>query len=243
LHLIEPVAMKINQKRPQVKIVFKKKINFMIHTMIHLSKWARIHVWKARIVIAVCYTLLFAIAQNCGRLLYGNHIIMPESWVYASLGVASALYISVKLMHGRTYILKRFVFQKLSCMAILSASLFGMLVIFSQPPGTFPVQENKAYGLIVKEAQAKPDALALLSAKAAQARELSKGWKIALIILTIIGVVFLELVIAAVACVIACAGSGILAIAVFAGGTTGVVFLTISLIRTILGKKRRRQRY
>jgi len=68
--------------------------------------------------------------------------------------------------------------------------------------------------------------------------EPSKGAKIALIILSILGAVLLIYGVAALACSLSCGGSDALAIIVAIGGTALVVWLTFVVIKSITGKKK-----
>ncbi len=215
----------------------------MLQKMIQISKWARIHVWQARLLTFVCYTLLFGIHYSCGRVLQYRIFTIPEVWVYASFCVGIVAYIFYELLYRNMVIQKRFAFQKFSCLTILFVSFFGLFVLFNQPAGTFPLLQNNVYAALpVKDAPAKADVLAPRSAEVKSTSELALGWQIALIALVIIGAIVLELALALLACEIACAGNGLLAIGVFVFGTGGVVFLTVYLIRQILGRGRKRSR-
>ncbi len=71
--------------------------------------------------------------------------------------------------------------------------------------------------------------------------EPSEGGKIALIILSVIGALLLIYAIAALACTLSCGGSDALAIIVAIGGTALVVWLTIVVIKSITGKKKKKE--
>lgn len=63
---------------------------------------------------------------------------------------------------------------------------------------------------------------------------LTKGGKTALIILTVLGVIFLAYVVAGLACSVSCSGgSTALVLLIWIGGWTGLIFLAIWLIRVI----------
>ncbi len=69
--------------------------------------------------------------------------------------------------------------------------------------------------------------------------EPSKGGKIALIVLSVLGAVLLLYGVAALSCSLSCGGSDALAIVVAIGGTALVVWLTIVVIKSITGKKKK----
>ena len=208
-----------------------------MNTIKQMSKWAQIHVWQARLVIMVCYALLFGLVYIGSRLLLGMGIIIPEGWLYAGFCVAIMTYFIHELLYDRVFILRRFIFQKVSCMAVLSASFFGLLVLFNQPSNLLPF-ENKIHAALYIDSTT---AVAPVSTEANRARDLSPGGQAALTALVIFGTVVLIIGIAVLSCLILCAGGGILALLVLAGGTTGVILLAVHLIRRIHGKSRRRK--
>jgi len=71
---------------------------------------------------------------------------------------------------------------------------------------------------------------------------MKKGWKIALIILTILVAAGLIYVFLALGCAIACSGSEALAIVVVLLGSAATIFGAIKLIQYISGKKRRKEK-
>ena len=74
-----------------------------------------------------------------------------------------------------------------------------------------------------------------------KAKDISKGGQAALIVLSVLVALGLLYVVASLACSISCSGSGFLAILVAVAGTTGVVILLISVIRSIMGKKKKKR--
>lgn len=71
--------------------------------------------------------------------------------------------------------------------------------------------------------------------------EPSDGGKVALIILSVLIALLLIGLIASLACSISCGGSEVFAVIVAVGGTGLVIFLLIRVIRSILGKKKRKK--
>ena len=69
--------------------------------------------------------------------------------------------------------------------------------------------------------------------------EISKGGKVALIILSVIVALGLLYLVAALACNISCSGSEGGAIILAVGGTALVIFLLVITLRAILGKKKK----
>jgi hypothetical protein len=74
-----------------------------------------------------------------------------------------------------------------------------------------------------------------------KANDPSKGEKVLLVILSILVALGLLYLIAALSCSIACSGSEAIALLVAIGGTVGVIFLLIFVIRAIYGKKRKKK--
>ncbi len=216
----------------------------MYQQMKWLGKWGRNHMYQAQLIIVLCYALLFALYHFYGQVLQGGDIKIPKALVYVCLTVAAVVYTVHELVHRHVFIGNRFVFLKLSCMVILSFSFFGLLVVSTQPAGTFPLYQVKSYAAYpVPKKSGMANASGILSHEVKQTNKPSIGGQIALIALVILLSALLELVIAALSCSIACSGNSFLAVAVLVFGTSGVAVLAVYLIRNILGRPKHRNRW
>lgn len=147
----------------------------MVLTMAQISKWARINVRQARLIIFACYTLLYGLTYCCGQVLQVSGTILPKLGIFAGFCIGISVYIAHELLHRRMLMPQRFVFQKVCCMVILSASFCGLVVLFAQPAGTFPLQQNKAHAAFpIKKTPAKVSVLPPLFTEIKSAKEMSR---------------------------------------------------------------------
>ncbi|MBK7873519.1 MAG: hypothetical protein IPJ74_24075 [Saprospiraceae bacterium] len=218
--------------------------------MLQLSYWAKTHPWQARWFIVVAHLLLIFIAIRFGLILFVSDIYFTDVQVIFAISIFSTGWLFYPLILNKTNYLR----QK-CCDFLLALGTFLLFTTFGNHlPKHLEIQNS------ITEASATFTALkAIDEGKSA----FSKKWKqpikqyikhrivslkqekastkqVLLIILVGLVAAGLLLLLAAVSCSISCNGADGLAILVLIAGLVGLTFLTIFLIRRILGKHKRR---
>ena len=174
-----------------------------------------------------------------------------------------------KTLKGKKLNAVAFYLRQKSCDLLLAASTFCMIVYFSNQPekvfnystplnaampvaASFPKDSTQTYKTIEAfKASLKDETGKSLKWKEKKkllkeqirgikkSDEMSKGAKLALIILSVAVAIGLLYLVAALACNLSCNGSGGAAILLTIGGAGLVIFLLLIAIRAIVGKKKK----
>ncbi len=218
-----------------------------------LSTWARKNFILSRVLIVVCYLLLFLLCFFTGNALRDLQIIIP----FKILGLSVIVYV----ITASTYILQKHFFKKqfsylyhkmLDGLLLVSTYLI-LLTVYNQygsitnmvsgsssyAYGSFAPTTNTSVEFSKEKISIKPvkvdkKSLRQTFKKMINAyKEKSAASKGILIFLSVLLGVGLFLVIAALACSISCSGSGVLGLLVLIAGTFGIVLGLVKLIERI----------
>ena len=226
-----------------------------------ISTWARRHIMLTRFLIGLLYIVLNLLALFLGDLLFFTNITLPVLFIYFpfALFFTGLILYPVK---GRKHSYKNFYFQQKSADLLLAVSSFLLVVYggnalnktsytsFSGAYATsFSIPSNqqvKTKSNIESKEDSKPAVKKPLSKKELKKKlkskwkdfrkhykESTKGEKTALIILSIIIAAGLLMLVGALSCELACAGSDGAAIAVGILGTGLIIFLLVRVIQRI----------
>jgi protein-S-isoprenylcysteine O-methyltransferase Ste14 len=235
-----------------------------------ISLWAKHNQWPARFIIISCFILLTITGILIGMLLDELNIVLPSAILSICITIyfTGILFYPSKPRKFNPSLFyktqKKFDFLLAACTLIMTICIsndrFQRLQYFpvlqaaavSQPPvpADSAIKNYKtinAFSASLKGENGKSlkwkEKKKLLKQQVRAIKksdELSKGAKAALIVLSIIVALGLLYAVAALACGIACNGSGAAAIIVGIGGTFLVVFLLILVIRGINGKRKKK---
>jgi len=219
--------------------------------MKQISYWARSHKTAARIILILLYIPLNIAGLLTGYLLQETGVSFTANFIYTLIILvlavyffypAKATYYKRKIFEGVmitcTYLMICFYGNQLNNPApVFPFSSSTQAVSYTiNHRGIQPVSNDPGKTLTKKELRKE------LKQSFRQKKEMKKGWKIALIILTILVAAGLIYVFLALGCAIACSGSEALAIVVVLLGSAATIFGAIKLIQYISGKKRRKEK-
>lgn len=227
-----------------------------------VSIWAHEHKWAARISIAVSWILLGVVAVFLGSIVLSNDGFYSILFFYTALAASLIAMCLYPLKKDKKRI-RHFYLQQKSCDFILATSTFLFMIVGCVPSNQFtasfqPFQSSLAIQPATNSASivVKPAKAHRLSTKSAiksikenireikkSFKDLSKGWQIVLVVLSILVAAGLLLLLAAASCSISCSGSGALAIVVMVAGSALIIFALVRVIRRITkGKRIRKER-
>lgn len=219
--------------------------------MKQISYWARSHKTAARIILILLYIPLNIAGLVTGYLLQETGITLTANFIYTLCILVLAVYF---FYPAKATYYKRKIFEGviITCTYLMICFYGNQL---SNPAQVFPFSNStQAVSYTINHRVIQPvsndpgktltkkELRKELKQSLQQKKEMAKGWKIALIILSILvaaGVIYLFLVLG---CSIACSGSEALAIVVVLLGSAATIFGLIKLINLIRGKKRRREK-
>lgn len=229
-----------------------------------ISIWANNHKWGARFLIIGGFLLLNCLGITTGSLLSDIQFSISPFVMFMLIVIvlAACLLYPAKSLKGKKLCSSAFYIRQKACDFILIISTFGMVVYISnrEEISLFNTSSANAATVIIKKDETyKPISefsktlkdengkkLKLKERKKLlkkqlkgikKANDLSKGEKIALMILSIAAAIGLGALLAAAACSIACGGAEALAIVVAFAGYGILTMLLILAIRAIVGKK------
>lgn len=202
-----------------------------------ISSMAARHVMTARLLVAIIHIILFALALQVSNHLRELAITLPASLLICCLaGVAICVILDRKHLH---YFRRRLLFFISGLLLFTSTTCYlsndGFRSMNSYPLAS-GIHEATKKPMTRKEARKKLKA-AVKEIKKAIKQGKGDAGKILLTTLAIIVALGLLLLLAALACEIACNGSEALAILVFVVGLAGIIFLLVWVIRKINRKK------
>lgn len=219
--------------------------------MKQISYWAHSHKTAARIILILLYIPLNIVGLLTGYLLEETGMHLTANFMYTLVIIVLAVYIFYP--QKATYYKRKFFEGVVITSTFLMICFYGNLL--NKPTPVFPfsnstqavsytvnhsviqsVNKDPGKTLTIKELRKE------LKKAFSQKKEIKKGWKITLIILSILVAAGLILLLVALSCSIACNGSEALAIIVFLIGTAAVIFGVLKLIQYISGNKRRREK-
>jgi hypothetical protein len=233
-----------------------------------ISHWAKDHVWPARIIIILSTLLLVALGIITGLLLYDIQFILPALVVvFSSLLYAagflfypnrknSTVRVSYRRQKTCDLLLAGSVFLMLAYLGNHPRQILDYSSPFTpasanssslpkdsslktyKPLDVFSASMKDKDGKMLKWKERKKMLKEQVRA-IRHSKEPSDGAKVALIVLSVLVALGLLYLVAALSCSISCGGSGVLAAIVLVGGVGLVVFLLITVIRKILGKKKK----
>lgn len=236
-----------------------------------LSFWAHRHPWGARFAIVGSFVLLNLIGILVGLLLKNMNVFLPLSFLLAGAGLYAASFLAYpqKLRKGLRYYWRRKVFDlglaaSTFLMVIYMGNQPGQLFRYSSPFQTAmaSVPYNPGDNLRQKGHKSIRDFSASMKGEDGKmlkwkerkkllkeqirgikkSNEFSKKQQIGLIILSVIIAIGLLMLVAALACSIACNGSGVLAVIVGVGGAAVIIILLLSVIRKLSRKHKEETR-
>ena len=212
--------------------------------MRNLSSWAFHHPWMARITITISSVILSCLALLLGCLSYDEAYTIPPVWTWVLavfILLACAIYPQKKNAQYKAY-------RRRKAMDVLLATCSFLLLAFASNQYVAPnrtVQQGNAFGASSYAAtsiskpgkpafrQQKRMAKQWLKALREKYKKASPATKALLIFLTVLAAAGLILLVAALACGIACSSSEALALIVLLLGVTGVVLLARLVILRI----------
>ena len=235
-----------------------------------ISYWAKAHKTQARIIIIISFLILNGIAFLTGYLFRKIGINLLPEFLFVSFLLYFIAFIAYpsKNKKGTRFSPSSFYMIQKSCDFVLVASTFCIYMQISNCPASLNKLYPQAKAFVIthqKDSVAKNykninDFTLLLKDKSGnwlkwkerkkllkeQVREikkdkdLSRGDKTLLIILSVIVASGLFFLVLALSCNLSCAGSDAAAAIVGIGGTALIIFLLIIILRSINGKHRKR---
>ncbi len=219
--------------------------------MKQISYWARSHKTAARIILILLYIPLNIAGLVTGYLLQETGITLSANFIYTLIIIVLAVYLFYPAK--ATYFKRKFFEGVMITCTYLMICFYGNQLNNPTPvlPFANSIQAvsytihhtaipsvNKIAGktLTIKELRKE------LKKAFQQKKEMKKGWKIALIILSILVAAGLILLLVVLSCTIACNSSEALAIIVFILGTAAIIFGLLKLIQFISGNKRTKEK-
>jgi hypothetical protein len=233
----------------------------MLPAILHkISRWGYHHQRLSRWLIAVAHVLAALNALFLGTLLYYEDVLIP-AWVkllflplllvsylfYPKYGSLNYHYLKQK-MHDAAFIVVFTLFLLVHANSVLQAhyipelSIKAVAIKVSSGTKTLPEEQStaiakKSYWQQIKQ-QRSTVIKALKEAKQHYKhvnRNDGGGFaRFTLIFLSVVAALFLVLMVAGLACSIACSGQEALALVVLLSGLAGVVLLSVFVIRAIV---------
>lgn len=219
--------------------------------MKQISYWAHSHKTAARIILILLYIPINMAGLWTGYLLQEAGITLTANFIYTIFALVLAVYFFYPAK--ASYYKRKFFEGVMITCTYLMICFYGNQLNIPTPVLPF-ANSTQAVSYTINHAVIQPasnDPGKTLTKKELrkelkhslqQKKEMTKGWKIALIILSILVAAGLIYVLLYLSCSIACSGSEALAVIVFLIGTAAVIFGLIKLINHIRGKKRRREK-
>lgn len=215
----------------------------MIQLMLQIKKWAAKNVFFARLIIFICYVLLFTLCIEYNKFLQSKAIVLSKTIIYVCFTSVLAIFIIHDLVKKHFYIKNWFAFHKFACMLVLSLSFLGLLAIFTQPTGTFPLNQNKLYAAFPIQSSGKLNAVVLQNHEAKHSNLFSTLEQILLVALILSVTVILEMFLLAFSCSLSCNGYPFASGLVLIFGNVGVAVLAVLLIIRIFRNSNYNRRY
>ena len=230
-----------------------------------LSVWASSHPWMTRCLIFLLYIPLNVLGIITGDLLYDFGWVLPGYFLLLLLLIVVLVvfhYPTRKCAIDKNTFYKRRKLLDLTlavctfCMVCFTGNQknaekpFSLTTSVISVPVAIPAITINEDGIKKKNSFSKPNvtkketrrkARAFLKQVRKKYKDLSDGEKILLIFLSVLVAVALVVLLAGLACSIACAGSEALAYVVFFLGTGAVVFFLVKIIQKIVRKSRTKQ--
>jgi len=230
-----------------------------------ISKWASTNILASRIFIVVIYILLTGLGIYTGILLQELNVVLPGFLFWLIILSALIIFFAYPGKLSKKSRLQQYGKQK--SLEFLMGLLTFILVVFSVNTKAKLFQtmwpSARAFSIHIHKDSAniqnpfiahfitslknmdisklsQKDKIRIIKNQIREIKndkEMSKGSKVALIILSIFVAIALLIGLAALSCNIACAGLGFLALLVALAGTFVVVFLLIKVIKKITGPK------
>ncbi|WP_250630148.1 hypothetical protein [Rhodoflexus caldus] len=226
--------------------------------MRNLAIWAAAHPVDARFLIAMGHIFLVFNALWLGFLLYAANIRIPQQLTLLLLLLFAAVYLLYPAKQAKYYTFGR---RKAADFILIAAYTFAIAGYYNadwlaeekarylaeRQSVTFmqtatrareqPRENLSAFGQVKQLRKELRAALRQLK----EDKPLSGGMKALLIALSILGLLGVALLVAGIACNIACSGSEGLAWVVLILGWSGIIFLAVLLIRGIIRRPTKRK--
>ncbi len=215
----------------------------MIKLAFTTKTWAANHANAARIVIAVCYALIFACVVFLESLLSRLGVRLPGTWLWVALGVVAALFAVHTVLHKYFFIRNWWLVQRGFGFTVLMISFFGVLVALNQPSGTFPLLQQRSYAAFPSAARGVRTEQMHKINTMPQDGPFSVLTQVLLVVLVIALVYILGVLLAVLACSLACSGYALLATVVAIVGGAGILYGAIIAFMAIFGHHHRHRHY
>ena len=210
-----------------------------------ISMWATTHKAKAQWALAILKTLSGVGSLFLGKLLFDNHLLLSENFLYGTLFSGATALLIYPIKHSRLKIFSSgFIKSKfLMTITALSTSLcfvsLGNLTMQNENyiPQVSPCVKYVMTGNVIENKSSLPASFDKMEMEKKDESSVRKAANFLLVLLILMFLSALSTLILALSCSLACSGMGELALIVLLVGGLLLLMITIGLFKLFFRKK------